>query len=182
MFFFLSHSKGWLKISKRYVNKKYFMQVSAIWIHIWTLFISVGMTPAVFLQFFYCHFYHLLGLGWSVLPVALFHSEHPQLKAKTTHPPHCLVQKATASQHSSMRCLQPSNQGCRFPQVDDFLGSWGSCWGKVFAFFGGTSSRMTIFVAKKPPGVPLLNHQATNQSTIKLSQQLEEKHVSLSKF
>ena len=46
-----------------------------------------------------------------------------------------------------------------------------------FSLFWGTSSRMTIFVGKKPSGVPLLNHQATNQSTIKLSQQPEEKTV-----
>lgn len=137
-------------------------------------------------------------LGWSVLPVALFHSEHPQLK-KATHPPHCLVQKQL--QVSTVPCVAYSRatRDLDFRRlmknVAGFLRSWGSfyvaCWvfwktfpvtWKVFAFFGGTSSRMTIFVGKKPSGVPLLNHQATNQSTIKLSQQLEGKNVSFSKF
>ena len=74
--------------------------------------------------------------------------------------------EATASQHSSMGCLQPSNQGFRFPQVDGLLPASWEVGEKFSPFFGGTSSRMTIFVGKKPSGVPLLNHQATNQSTI----------------
>jgi len=50
--------------------------------------------------------------------VALFHSEHPQLKK--SYPSTSLSgAEATASQHSSMRCLQPSDQGFRFPPVDE---------------------------------------------------------------
>ena len=58
--------------------------------------------------------------------------------------------EATASQHSSMRCLQPSNQGFRFPPVDEKRCRLPGKLGKSFRLFWGHILQDDDFCWQKP--------------------------------